>query len=485
MLKHIRELIEGITRTLQTVGIMDRNEGRKRAGTTSDVVDVAPQSRRRHGNVTPEEDLYLYEHMQTKKSRREQKQLEKESDIQPLLSQTSDELINEEGDNDSHEKQDNNSNKLKSMYDYNDLTDNLSASPDIPISHQNKNSQRPKVLKLKDSSSFIENNTKGRRKTNNSAYTKSIYTQSYNSDNETELSLGVGNTDFGDSSRPETPSCSDVDGSSSGLRNMTEFGSNIVQHVYIPQSQGQFHEGRVVIERMLEQIDAEKWRRPLRNLLSVYYMEQPIRQAIGFLTHMFDQAVRIAHAERSIDQLVDLDVSRVPPIFNLDHWHSLVLALGFNIEEPDTCKNIRDATVFVPVSMKPCVPEGFLLLLQSLADLGFYDIRTLLSLDKQHAQLLLHTISEVSSSSSDISPWIGPLWEMHQGFLEKLGFTRVQQGSRKHFTFNNNAPTAKLVRVYNVLCGMYGHSLDIFNGVKVVQEVIKHFKWITGCSRSH
>ncbi|XP_012944621.1 uncharacterized protein LOC101859674 [Aplysia californica] len=175
------------------------------------------------------------------------------------------------------------------------------------------------------------------------------------------------------------------------------------------------------IDRMLELTrPTYVWQRPLLEMLQACIMEADVRQTLTFLEHTVTEARRLTSQHlpnqgvtNIRSAVVDsgpvflyLDTSLAPRTMDVENWKKLLIALGFEIEEPDGRRSIDDVSVCLSPGVMSEGLDGMALLLRLIGGVPWNILRMVFKLgddDVEHFRRLVLQRGEVDSADQTVA----------------------------------------------------------------------------------
>ncbi|CAL1531410.1 unnamed protein product [Lymnaea stagnalis] len=146
------------------------------------------------------------------------------------------------------------------------------------------------------------------------------------------------------------------------------------------------------INRMLEQTrPTEIWQDHLLNMLRSCFTQVDMRRTLAFLEHVISQG---KDALFNGKYELTFDHQRAPELLDLGSWKSLLIALGFETEEPDGRHSIEHIYIGLGQGVMLHALNGMLLLLSLFQDLDLELQRLVLHLLQDQARLFFSLVQD-------------------------------------------------------------------------------------------
>lgn len=203
--------------------------------------------------------------------------------------------------------------------------------------------------------------------------------------------------------------------------------------------------GAVNGEREIKKLLADtqpvaRWQERLRRLLSVYIMPHDAYQALAFLEKNMDTAiVAVEDPSQSVGYpALYIDVKHKPQIFDQQHWKDIMIALHFDITEPEGRHDFDLIEVKVTRQVTLGSLLGFKFLLHCLSNISWVMLRMLLALTHDEAHRLVAVMQSPHSHHHghvDLSA-LQDLCARYPNELSTLGFSVTKNRRKKEVTWH-------------------------------------------------
>ncbi|XP_070196261.1 uncharacterized protein [Littorina saxatilis] len=225
-------------------------------------------------------------------------------------------------------------------------------------------------------------------------------------------------------------------------------------------------DGQAELTRLLGDIrPTSRWQEPLKQLLGSYIMPQEVQRALSFLAENIDTAMKaVKDPSHSLGYpALCIDIKHKPLVFNLDCWKKIMIALHFDLTEPEGSQQLDLIEVKVTDNVTLPPLAGFKILLKSLSSVSGELFRMVLALTPEEAMRLLAVMQDAFGGNKPQDHEI--IQKLHARYpdqLSALGFVT----SRRHSDVTWHPPSSSDV-TYNlevVLIGLYhdGSGLETY-----------------------
>ncbi|XP_071118681.1 uncharacterized protein [Haliotis cracherodii] len=237
-------------------------------------------------------------------------------------------------------------------------------------------------------------------------------------------------------------------------------GHSVMNLLALTNGRGTDH---VHITRLLGDTRVSEWQRALRKLLMTYIQHDVMKQAVTFLSdniHSAIEAIRSPHLFPGFPCLY-VHVDRKPVVFDIDLWKIILIAINFELTEPEGNRHLD--LIEVKVTDKVTLPSliGFHQLLKNILELNWDILRLILYLEEEEAFTFLCTLQDVLRSPSRTSnpTLVDALYQRQTSAMEELGFYQRRgegRGSRRVVVWENTE-SEQVLYAEVVLFGLFHH----------------------------
>ncbi|KAL8584576.1 hypothetical protein ACOMHN_002306 [Nucella lapillus] len=239
------------------------------------------------------------------------------------------------------------------------------------------------------------------------------------------------------------------DGRVAGTANSGLWSSSLVLQ------KGAVGEEREVRKLLMDTQPVARWQQRLRRLLSGYIMPLHAYQALAFLEKNMDTAiVAVEDPSQSLGYpALFIDITPKPQLFDLQHWKDILIALHFDITEPEGNHDLDLVEVKVTRQVTLGSLLGFKFLLQCLSNVSWDMLRMLLALSNEEAHILMVVMQSPHHHHGHVDlSGLQDLYARYPNELSTLGFSTAKNRQKREVTWRPQSSDS----VYNMEVALIG-----------------------------